>query len=148
MKQAFYTFIFGILIYSQISNAQQVDYSLFNNFSAYEFNDEIERYENEVILDVRSKREYKRSRIPNAILVDSPDKLIQIIENLDHEQPILVYCNDGTVSITPCLMLVEYGFTNVLNLYGGFVSWLEVGYEIDKKRIWRLKSKKTDFNFY
>lgn len=76
-----------------------------------------------VILDVRTEEEYAEGHIPNAVLI--PD--YEIRERAEAELPdkdmlILVYCRSGNRSKTASAVLVERGYTNVVE-FGGIRSW-------------------------
>lgn len=57
----------------------------------------------------------------------------QVAQRLDEfpEQKnakIVLYCRSGSMSATAARALVEVGYTNVLNLDGGYGAWSEAGY--------------------
>lgn len=81
-----------------------------------------------VILDTRSAEEFAVSRIPNAIWVGYPDINKEFINTLSKDQAILVYCSVGYRSERVGEQLLEMGFTDVHNLYGGIFEWLNKGY--------------------
>lgn len=49
----------------------------------------------------------------------------------DHDRPLLVYCRTGNMSATATADLVDAGFTNVTELYGGMVAWQTAGRSIE-----------------
>ena len=76
-----------------------------------------------VILDVRTKDEYKEGHIPGAICV--PNETIgedDIAELPKKEQVILVYCRSGKRSKQAAAILSEQGYTNVYE-FGGILDW-------------------------
>lgn len=76
-----------------------------------------------VILDVRTKDEYKEGHIPGAICV--PNEMIgedAIAELPDKEQIILVYCRSGRRSKQAAAKLWAQGYTNVYE-FGGILDW-------------------------
>ncbi|MCX6164677.1 MAG: rhodanese-like domain-containing protein [Ignavibacteriae bacterium] len=83
------------------------------------------------IIDVRTPTEHFGARIENSILADiySPD-FKKVIEKLDKEENYLIYCRSGNRSRTACNFLMKWGFTNVLNLSGGIISWVNAGKEV------------------
>jgi rhodanese-related sulfurtransferase len=48
--------------------------------------------------------------------------------DIDKHQPIVVYCKAGGRSMQACHQLIAAGFTDVKNLEGGMLSWIQ---EID-----------------
>lgn len=76
-----------------------------------------------VILDVRTKDEYKEGHIPGAICV--PNETIgeeDIAELPKKEQVILVYCRSGRRSKQAAAKLSAQGYTNVYE-FGGILDW-------------------------
>lgn len=83
----------------------------------------IDSCENEIILDVRPFDELKNKAIQNAIMVPDKSDLDKMMDTLDLDTPILVYCVIGVRSVKVCEILCERGFVNVINLNGGFDKW-------------------------
>ena len=78
---------------------------------------------NAVILDVREKDEFEVSRLKNAIWIGYDDFDISRIDSIDKEREIIVYCSVGYRSSKIGEELIESGFKNVKNLYGGIFKW-------------------------
>ncbi|MEG1410932.1 MAG: rhodanese-like domain-containing protein [Romboutsia sp.] len=79
---------------------------------------------NLIILDVRSKEEYKASHIPNAINIPVDDiynKLSSI--NPYKSNIIVVYCQSGQRSARACDILSKNRFEKIYNLKGGIKSY-------------------------
>ena len=83
-----------------------------------------------VILDTRSSEEFAVSSLANAIWVGYPDMDRKVIDALDKDQAILVYCSVGYRSERIGEQLLELGFTDVRNLYGGIFEWINRGYGV------------------
>jgi rhodanese-related sulfurtransferase len=73
-----------------------------------------------IILDVRSRREYKEGHLNGAINIP----LSEIKKNAEQYVPykqrkILIYCQYGVRSKKAVELLIEKGYINVYNLKGG-----------------------------
>jgi rhodanese-related sulfurtransferase len=69
--------------------------------------------------------------------IPKTDLFIPFDEILDHQDelpakdaPILLYCRSGSMSTTAAQDLVGAGYTNVLEMDGGFRAWESAGYEL------------------
>jgi thioredoxin 1 len=76
------------------------------------------------ILDVRTPSEFGGGHLPSAqnINVKEPD-FEQKIQVLDKTQPVFVYCLSGGRSKTAHELLAKNGFTNIMELEGGYLKW-------------------------
>ncbi|WP_088323714.1 rhodanese-like domain-containing protein [Polaribacter tangerinus] len=81
---------------------------------------------NIVILDAREEKEYRVSHIKNAIHVGFENfNLKNTVSKLppNYKTKIVVYCSLGIRSEKIAYELIQAGFTNVYNLYGGIFEW-------------------------
>lgn len=74
------------------------------------------------ILDVRQKGEYEQSRIPGATLIPLPE-LIDRIDELDPQKPVITYCAVGGRSRAAAQLLAGKAFKDIYNLKGGIKAW-------------------------
>ena len=76
-----------------------------------------------VIVDTRTRMEYKKGHIPGAILIPDYDLCNEAEEKLpDQDALILIYCRSGRRSKLAAAELVELGYTNVKE-FGGIDEW-------------------------
>lgn len=80
-----------------------------------------------LIIDLREKKDYDISHIPNAIWYDW-QKLEKGIDSLLDElayfpQWIILYCDHGNTSLLIARDLARNGYA-VMSLYGGYAAWL------------------------
>ena len=83
----------------------------------------MEKKEEYILLDVRTKGEYESGYIPGAInipLSDIDEKIISFLP--DKSQMILVYCRSGNRSREASDKLSKLGYTNILEI-GGINAW-------------------------
>lgn len=85
-----------------------------------------------VILDAREKEEFEISHIPKAKYVGYNNFSLQKLDSLKipKTSTIVVYCSLGIRSENIGEKIKEYGYPNVLNLYGGIFQWKNNNLEI------------------
>ncbi|MFZ1808277.1 MAG: rhodanese-like domain-containing protein [Cyclobacteriaceae bacterium] len=76
-----------------------------------------------VLLDTRSPEEYSVSHLPDAKFVDYKAFKSTDVIQIDKNAEIVVYCTVGYRSERIGEKLIDMGFTNVKNLYGGIFQW-------------------------
>jgi rhodanese-related sulfurtransferase len=77
-----------------------------------------------LFLDAREPREFEVSHIDGARCVGYDDFDINAISDLDKSKPVIVYCSVGYRSEKIGEKLLDDGFTDVYNLYGGIFHWV------------------------
>jgi rhodanese-related sulfurtransferase len=77
-----------------------------------------------IILDTRSAKEFKVSRLYGAPLLDYDSFKPDDIKNVNKNSMIIVYCSVGYRSELMGEQLIKLGFKNVSNLYGGIFDWI------------------------
>ena len=84
---------------------------------------------NTIVLDVRTPGEFSSGHVPGAVLLDikSPD-FVGRAARLDKSKTYLVHCAAGVRSVKACNLLAPAGFTNLVNLEGGFNGWTKAGH--------------------
>lgn len=94
-----------------------------------------------ILLDARARDEYEVSHLKNAIHVGFKSFNIDAVENIitDKDSPIVVYCSLGVRSEVIANELVQAGYSNVKNLYGGIFEWKN-----KKNHIFNINEQPTD----
>lgn len=73
-----------------------------------------------VIIDVRSRQEYREGHLEGAINIPEFEARNRITkEILNKNRLILIYCQYGGRSRNVCRLMRKIGYNNVYNLYGG-----------------------------
>ncbi len=74
------------------------------------------------ILDVRQPNEYASGHIPGARSIPLPE-LTEQMQQIDPDKPIVVYCASGGRGRMAAQLLLGQGFTDIINVAGGFNLW-------------------------
>lgn len=85
----------------------------------------IDSVQKPIILDVRTYEEFVEKSIPGAVLANilEPSQFMDIIEKIEKDLKILVYCRSGVRSEKACGILDQMGFKETYNLKGGILEW-------------------------
>jgi len=117
--KSFLTVILLLILIS--SSALAAD---FKNLNVEQF-EKMRAGKTNVVLDVRTQKEYDAGHIPGAVLIDwnSPE-FEKKVAALDKEKTYLVHCAAGGRSAKAIDALVRSGFQGKLvNLAGGITAW-------------------------
>ena len=86
-----------------------------------------------VVLDVRTKKEYREGHIPGSVLIDfNADDFEQQVAKLDKSKTYLVHCASGGRSARACKKMDQLGFQKLYNLEGGMGAWEKAGKPVKK----------------
>lgn len=87
--------------------------------------------ESPVVLDVRTPEEYATGHLVDAVLIDFHDAdFDDQLDALDKEATYVVYCRSGSRSAGAIETMRELGFTDVVEVDGGILAWVENGLEL------------------
>lgn len=94
--------------------------------------EELEKLDDVLLLDTRKVEEFSVSHIKNALWVGHKEfELDSITERIeDKDKKIVVYCSIGVRSEDIGEKLLDAGYSNVQNLYGGIFEWKNKGYTV------------------
>ena len=82
-----------------------------------------------VIVDVRTPEEFTEARIEGAINIDFyAEDFEERIAELDRDGAYVVYCRSDNRSGQSLELFRDLGFTEVHEIDGGIVAWVEAGY--------------------
>lgn len=78
------------------------------------------------IIDVRTPTETAEGHIDGAVTIDvKADDFESKIDALDRSQNYIIYCRSGKRSTKAYKIMKQKGFTNVLNMEGGYLGYIE-----------------------
>lgn len=84
--------------------------------------------ENVQVLDVRTPEEFAAGHLQNAVNINIYDaSFAEQIKKLSPETPVYVYCKAGSRSAKAADILKQNGFRKIVNMSGGYSSWVASG---------------------
>ena len=92
--------------------------------------------ENAKVVDVRSKDEFKKGHIVDALnvpLADIKNNQLAVLEKFK-SSPIILVCNTGMTSGQAAQLLAKQGFENLANLKGGMNEWQSANLPVQKSK--------------
>ncbi len=95
-----------------------------NDITPLELKSRIDAGTRPFVLDVREPTEYQINRIPGSVLIPLGELPARVGE-LDPEEEIVTQCKSGVRSAKAAAFLRQQGFTNVRNLTGGILAWVD-----------------------
>ena len=85
-----------------------------------------------LFIDIREESETRMGYIPGAALVPRGLLEFRIASTAaDQSTKIIIYCKSGGRGSLATYALKRMGYTNVINMDGGFTAWTDAGYPID-----------------
>jgi len=79
------------------------------------------------VIDVRQMPEIATGTVPKAEVLPL-HTLPAKVHELAREEKLVVVCRSGARSAQACLFLQQQGFTDVYNLRGGMMGWMQSGF--------------------
>lgn len=91
-----------------------------------EYKEQITVKEDVQLVDVRTPEEFAEGHIEGAENIDfHSEDFLEEFENMDKSRPLYIYCRSGKRSSKAAEKLSAFGFEQVIDLEGGFLSWSE-----------------------
>ena len=107
---------------------------MINECDVAELKAKLDNKDNFQLIDCREQNEWDEAHIDGATLVplsEFDQKYESILK--DKNSQIIIQCRSGARSMKACMFLLSKGFTNLTNLEGGIMSWMNAGYPVAKK---------------
>ncbi len=83
-----------------------------------------------LILDTRSENEFAVSHIPGATFIDYDNFDEMDVASISKDSEVVLYCSIGYRSERIGEKMIDMGFKNVKNLYGGIFHWKNTDNEV------------------
>ena len=115
-----------LIIFASIEEEETQDVEYISVEEVYEI---INSGEEHIILDVRTLDEFNQGHLEDAVHIPV-DELEDRLDELPQDIPIIVHCKSGVRSNTAAITLLENGFTQILDMGGGIVDWMDKGYPV------------------
>lgn len=116
---------FGACNHSTAQNATKL--------SPEKFHEQLGTTSGAIVIDVRTKREFREDHLSNAINIDVlDDSFEREIAKLDKTKTYFVYCKTGKRSDAAEKAMKEKGFTKLITLDGGIIAWKEQGLPVTR----------------
>jgi rhodanese-related sulfurtransferase len=114
------------------SSAEKKEAKGFNNVDVAEF-EKLRTDKKNVVLDVRTPKEFQAGHIPGAVNIDvnAPD-FPEKVAKLEKNKNYLVHCGAGVRSAKACDKMSHLAFPKLYNLEGGFKAWETAGNKPEK----------------
>ena len=152
MRRIHLLFVLLILFSLDMAKCQTKDYkekleSLYNHtvplINTVDLSTETKQDSSLVLLDIRSDVEYAVSHLAGARKIDYDDFEKKDVQDIPLDAMIVVYCSIGYRSEKVGEQLLDMGFTNVRNLYGGIFQWKNDGFEVLNQQSFETDSVHT-----
>ena len=115
-----------------VTGAPTADSAAFKNLSVDEFA-RMAADKRNVILDVRTAKEFEAGHLPGAMNLDvNASDFQEKAASLDKSKTYLVHCATGVRSARACEKLGRLDFPKLYNLPGGFKAWAKAGKPVEK----------------
>ncbi len=101
------------------------------NVSAVQVREMLQSKGGYFLLDVRTLQEYFKVHLAGAKLIPV-DQVVKRLAGIPKDRPLIVYCAVGSRSSTAGDYLVQAGYSQVYNLYGGIWGWQMRGFPVEK----------------
>ena len=86
-----------------------------------------------ILLDVRTRREFKRGHIKDALLIPVQELQTRLKELSAYKHTdILIYCATGNRSTVASKILIDNGFKRIINMRYGIAQWSRNKYPIEE----------------
>ena len=101
-----------------------------HEISADEFNALNQAHPEFFVVDIRSETDFIKNHISGAVHIPNDSILRTVTKTLDADQFVLVYDDQGDISVDACLLMASEGLVSVYHLRGGIRQWIQLGFPL------------------
>lgn len=97
----------------------------------HDLRQKLEAKEKIQFIDCREVVEWKDAHIAGVTLLplsELESKFESVLK--DKNTPIIIHCKSGKRSMSACMFLLSKGYTNLTNVKGGIIGWIQEGYPV------------------
>ena len=125
-----------VLIFNLVSFSQKTQKDVFfKDCTPSQFKMSLDTAHNYILIDMRTAKQYKKSRIKGARYVKDTKELFNLVGKNGKNKPIFIYCDEGDASLTASVLLMRRGYKKIYNLKEGVDAWYNEGYKLCKDKI-------------
>lgn len=148
MKRLYLPFLFILLFTLDMARCQTKSYkekleSLYNHTVPVILSRNLENKNAVVLLDIRSADEFEVSHLKGAQMIDYDHFNKNDVKDIPLDAQVVVYCSVGYRSEKIGEKLLELGFKDVKNLYGGIFQWKNEGFGVVNNNLQKTDSVHT-----
>ncbi len=104
-------------------NAQVPDSIKFQSLGPHKFQDQYQRTDSALLIDVREPFEFNGKRIRGAVNIPSSGNIERAADTLNKNYTLFLYCTSGFRSARIAKTLYDKGFRKLVSLKGGMIAW-------------------------
>lgn len=126
-----------LLSIASIINAQEADTIKYKVLPPEEFIKEYNGNADAVILDVRETKDYRKSRIKDAINLPYSTISEEYFGGPDavaSDKSLFIYCYAGVRSKKSAVLFYDHGYRNLFSMEGGFYRWKAKNMDVERKK--------------
>lgn len=94
-----------------------------------ELNSKLGKEKNLVLVDVREQAEWDEAHIPGALFLPLSQLETRFAE-LPKDKTLVLQCRSGKRSMSAATFLEQNDYTDLINLEGGIMAWMDEGLDV------------------
>ncbi|PIP90523.1 MAG: sulfurtransferase [Bdellovibrionales bacterium CG12_big_fil_rev_8_21_14_0_65_38_15] len=95
-----------------------------------ELQEKLGKDENLVLVDVREQAEWDEAHIDGAVFLPL-SQLEARFDELPKDKSLILQCRSGKRSMNAAIFLKDNGYSDLTNLEGGIMAWMDEGFDVN-----------------